>query len=86
MSNIPNARLVQRLTRLRSLDGRDVLVSSVTSGKWVWKDMAAGLEMYRIGGKPRERVEQVLNATHRFALLEVADLCYRQNILKDDIS
>jgi hypothetical protein len=84
-SNIPNARLVQRLTKLRSLDGRDVLVSSVTSGRWNWKDVAAGLEMYRIGGKSRERVLQVLNAAHRSALLQLADLCYRQNILKDDM-
>ena len=84
-SNIPNARLVQRLTKLRSVDGRDVLVSSVTSGRWSWTDMAAGLEMYRIGGKSRDRVQQVLNAAHRSALLHLADLCYRQNILKDDI-
>lgn len=84
-SNIPNARLVQRLTKLRSVDGRDALVSSVTSGRWSWKDMAAGLEMYRIGGKSRDRVLQVLNSAHRSALLQLADLCYRQNILKDDI-
>ena len=81
---IPNARLVQRLTKLRSVDGRDVLVSSLTSGTWNWKDMAAGLEMYRIGGKSRERVLQVLNSAHRSSLLHLADLCYRQNILKDD--
>jgi len=84
-SNIPNARLVQRLTKLRSVDGRDVLVSSGTSGRWSWTDMAAGLEMYRIGGKSRERVLQVLNSARRSTLLQLGDLCYRQNILKDDI-
>lgn len=84
-SGIPNARLVQRLTKLRSVDGRDVLVSSITSGKWSWTDMAAGLEMYRIGGRSRGRVQQVLNSAHRSMLLQLGDLCYRQNILKDDI-
>lgn len=84
-SGIPNARLVQRLTKLRSVDGRDVLVSSITSGGWSWSDMAAGLEMHRIGGKSRERVQQVLDSAHRSTLLRLADLCYRQNILKDDI-
>ncbi|AXJ11255.1 glycosyltransferase family A protein [Arthrobacter sp. PM3] len=84
-ARIPNAKLVQRLTKLRSVDGRDVLVGSVTAGRWSWRDMAAGLEMYRIGGKSRERVQQVLNSAHRSGLLHLADLCYRQNILKDDI-
>ena len=84
-SKIPNARLVQRLTKLRSVDGRDILVSSVTSGKWSWRDMAAGLEMYRIGGKSRERVLPVLESARRSMLLHLGDLCYRQNVLKDDI-
>ncbi|WP_081801736.1 glycosyltransferase family 2 protein [Arthrobacter sp. 9MFCol3.1] len=84
-SKIPNPKLVQRLTKLRSVDGRDILVSSVTSGAWSWADMAAGLEMYRIGGKSRETVQKVLNAAHGTMLLHVGDLCYRQNILNDDI-
>jgi hypothetical protein len=84
-SGIPNARLVQRLTKLRSVDGRDVLVSSITSGRWSWTDMAAGLEMYRIGGRSCERVQPILNSAHPSMLLQLGDLCYRQNILKDDI-
>ena len=83
-SKIANPKLVQRLTKLRSVDGRDVLVSSVTSGAWSWADMAAGLEMYRIGGKSRETVQQILNAAHGTMLVHVGDLCYRQNILNDD--
>ena len=82
---VPNAKLVQRLTKLRSVDGRDILVSSVTSGRWSWRDMATGLEMYRIGGKSRDRIAQVLSLVHPSALLHLADLCYRQNIRKDDI-
>ncbi len=84
-SKIPNGRLVQRLVKLRSVEGRDVLVSSLTGGKWSWRDMAAGLEMYRLGGKARQNVQGVLDSSSRTALLKLADLCFRQDILKDDI-
>jgi hypothetical protein len=84
-SRIPAARLAQRLTKLRSVDGRDVLVSAGTVGLWSWKDMAVGLEMYRIGGRTRRSVVPVLDKTPRTILLQLADLCFRQNILQDDI-
>lgn len=84
-SSLPRRMLVQRLTKLRTVEGRDVLVSSATSGSWSWADMASGLEMYRLGGKTRERVKDVLEAAVPSALAHLADLCFRQNILKDDI-
>ena len=48
--------------------------------------MAAGLEMYRIGGKSAG-TSRGGPETQRVpsALLHLADLCFRQNILKDDI-
>lgn len=84
-SRIPEARLAQRLTKLHSVDGRDVLVSATTMGRWGWRDMSVALEMYRIGGKSRRSVEPVLDKAPRSALLHLADLCFRQNILQDDI-
>lgn len=84
-ARIPEARLVQRLTKLRSVDGRDILVSSGTMGRWSWRDMSAALEMYRIGGKSRRNVRSVLHNAPRSVLLLLADLCFRQNILQDDI-
>lgn len=84
-SRIPEARLAQRLTKLRSVDGRDVLVSTATSGQWGWRDLAVALEMYRIGGKTRRSVQPVLDKTPRSVLLHLGDLCFRQNILQDDI-
>lgn len=84
-TRIPEARLVQRLTKLRSVDGRDILVSSSTMGRWSWRDMSAALEIYRIGGKPRRKVRSVLDKAPRSVLLLLADLCFRQNILQDDI-
>ena len=84
-SRITDARLTQRLVKLRSVDGRDVLVSSATMGRWGWRDMAVALEMYRIGGKSRSSIQPVLDKTPREVLLHLADLCFRQNILQDDI-
>ena len=84
-SKISHGKLVQRLTKLRCVDGRDVLVSAITNGKWSWRDMAAGLEMYRLGGKARSNVQQVLESSPRSGLLRLADLCFRQNALNDDI-
>lgn len=84
-SRIPEARLAQRLTKLRSVDGRDVLVSTATTGQWGWRDMAVALEMYRIGGKSRRSVQPVLDKTPRSVLLHLGDLCFRQNVLQDDI-
>jgi general stress protein CsbA len=84
-SRIPEARLAQRLTKLHSVDGRDVLVSAATKGRWGWRDMAVALEMYRMGGKTRQTVESVLNKAPRSGLLHLGDLCFRQNILQDDI-
>lgn len=84
-SRIPEARLAQRLTKLHSVDGRDVLVSAATMGRWGWRDMSAALEMYRIGGKSRRSVEPVFDKAPRSALLLLGDLCFRQNILQDDI-
>jgi hypothetical protein len=84
-SRIPEARLAQRLTKLRSVDGRDVLVSTATTGQWGWRDMAVALEMYRIGGKTRRSVQSVLDKTPRTVLLHLGDLCFRQNVLQDDI-
>jgi glycosyltransferase involved in cell wall biosynthesis len=84
-SRIPEARLAQRLTKLRSVDGRDVLVSAATKGRWGWRDLAVALEMYRIGGNTRRSVEPFLDKTPRSVLLLLADLCFRQNILQDDI-
>ena len=84
-ARIPEARLAQRLTKLRSVDGRDVLVSSATMGRWGWRDMSAALEMYRIGGRTRRSVQSVLDRTPRSVLLHLGDLCFRQNILQDDI-
>ncbi|MGO4803840.1 glycosyltransferase family 2 protein [Arthrobacter sp. 2MCAF15] len=84
-SRIPEARLAQRLTKLHSVDGRDVLVSAATKGRWGWRDMAVALEMYRIGGNSRRGVEPVLAKTPRTVLLHLGDLCFRQNILQDDI-
>jgi glycosyltransferase involved in cell wall biosynthesis len=83
--NLSGARLVQRLTKLRSVEGRDVLVSKATSGKWSWRDLAAGLEMYRLGGDPRRHVLPVLDAAPPSALLLLADLSFRQNILQTDM-
>lgn len=84
-SRIPEARIAQRLTKLRSVDGRDVLVSAATQGRWGWRDMSVALEMYRIGGKGRRSVQSVLDKTPRTVLLHLGDLCFRQNILQDDI-
>jgi hypothetical protein len=84
-SRISDAKLAQRLTKLRSVDGRDILVSSATAGRWGWRDMAVALEMYRIGGKTRRSVQPVLDKTPRSVLLLLGDLCFRQNILQDDI-
>lgn len=84
-SSLPRRMLVQRLTKLRTVEGREVLVSSATSGAWGWADMSSALEMYRLGGKSRERVESVLQAAPPSALAHLADLCFRQNILKHDI-
>ena len=84
-SRIPEARLAQRLTKLHSVDGRDVLVSAATKGRWGWRDLAVALEMYRMGGTARRSVEPVLNKTPRTVLLHLGDLCFRQNILQDDI-
>jgi glycosyltransferase involved in cell wall biosynthesis len=84
-ATIPAPKLVQRLTKLRSIDGRDVLASTATSGRWSWKDMAVALEMYRLGGATRRKVQHILEAAPRSTLLQIADLCFRQNILKDDI-
>ncbi|MDQ0820481.1 hypothetical protein QFZ69_001360 [Arthrobacter sp. V1I7] len=84
-SRIPEKRLAQRLTKLRSVDGRDVLVSAATEGRWGWRDMSVALEMYRIGGETRRRVQPVLDKTPCRVLLHLGDLCFRQNILQDDI-
>ncbi|MET4135505.1 glycosyltransferase family A protein [Pseudarthrobacter sp. PvP090] len=84
-ARIPEARLAQRLTKLRSVDGRDVLVASATMGRWGWRDMSVALEMYRIGGKSRRTVQPILDKTPRSVLLHLGDLCFRQNILQDDI-
>lgn len=85
MSKVPGSHLVQRLTKLRSLDGRDVLVSSITSGQWVWSDMAAALEMYRVSDQVQPTVHPVLDAASQYKLLLLADLCFRQDIAADDI-
>lgn len=84
-SNIPTSKFVQRLTTLRTVDGRDVLVSSATAGRWSWSDMAAALEMYRLGGEARLQVLHVLETSRRFSLLHLADVCFRQNLLSDDL-
>ncbi|MCU1515507.1 MAG: glycosyltransferase family 2 protein [Pseudarthrobacter sp.] len=84
-SGVPAARLVQRLTKLRSVDGRDVLASAATSGRWSWNEMASALEMYRLGGRLRQQVAPVLDGSPRSSLLLLADLCFRQNILEDDL-
>lgn len=84
-SRIAEPRLAQRLTKLRSVDGRDILVSAATSGQWVWQDLAIGLEMYRIGGKSRRTVQPVLDNASRSFLLHLGDICFRQNVLQDDI-
>lgn len=84
-SRIPAAKLAQRLTKLRSVDGRDVLVSAATMGRWGWRDMSVALEMYRMGGKTRRSVQAVLDEAPRSVLLLLGDLCFRQNVLQDDI-
>ncbi|WDF32135.1 glycosyltransferase family 2 protein [Arthrobacter agilis] len=79
------AKLVQRLTKLRTIDGRDILVRKVTDGRWDWNDLETALELYRLGGGARKTVIQVLDATVKIRLLQVADLCYRQNLRPDDL-
>ena len=84
-ANIPPARLVQRLTKFRSFDGRDVLALGVTSGRWDWQQMEHALELYRIGGLAQASILKVLDSTTKSRLLPLADTCYRQNLRKDDI-
>lgn len=79
------AKLVQRLTKLRSLEGRDILVRKVTEGQWDWKELESALELYRLGGPARKSVTPVFDSTVKVRLLQVADLCYRQNLRSDDI-
>ncbi|WP_082484062.1 glycosyltransferase family A protein [Pseudarthrobacter sp. MEB009] len=79
------AKLVQRLTKLRSLDGRDILVRMVTNGQWNWKDLETALEMYRQGGPAKKKATKVLDSTVKIRLLLIADLCYRQNLRADDM-
>ncbi|MGO4435749.1 hypothetical protein AB4Y88_21440, partial [Paenarthrobacter sp. RAF9] len=84
-ANIPPARLVQRLTKFRSFDGRDVLARSVTSGRWDWQQMEHVLELFRLGGLAQESILSILDSTAKGRLLLLADTCYRQNLRKDDI-
>lgn len=84
-SNIPPAKLSQRLTKLRSFDGRDVLARSVTSGRLDWQQMEHTLELFRMGGQAQDSILNVLDSTAKGRLLVLADTCYRQNIRQDDI-
>lgn len=78
-------KLVQRLTVLRSLDGRDVLVRQILGGHWDWKHLESALEMMRLGGPARKATLDALEGTTKVRLLQIADLCYKQNILENDI-
>jgi glycosyltransferase involved in cell wall biosynthesis len=84
-SKISPNRLVQRLTKMRSLDGRDVLALNITSGQWTWRQVELALEMYRYGGPARKKVLKVLDTVTKTRLLLLADTCYRQNLRNDDI-
>lgn len=84
-AQIPPARLVQRLTKVRSVDARDVLARSATAGRWGWADIEHALELYRIGGRARESSLKVLGFGLKSKLLPLADTCYRQNLLRDDL-
>ncbi|MHA7219792.1 glycosyltransferase family 2 protein [Arthrobacter sp. MDT1-48-3] len=84
-TTLTTPKIVQRLVKLRSFEGRDILVRKVTEGQWDWKDMETALEMYRAGGPARKSVAQILDSTVKTRLLLVADLCYRQNLRPEDM-
>lgn len=84
-SKVSASMLVQRLTKMRSLDGRDVLALNATSGKWTWSQVELALEMYRYDGPARKKVLKVLDTCTKTRLLMLADTCYRQNLRNDDI-
>ena len=73
-------QIVNRLTQMRSTSGRDILAYKATRGVWDWSDMERALESYRLGGADRERVAGELHSAVPIVTVQLADLCFRQNV------
>ena len=84
-AGLDSSKLTQRLTVVRSTKGRDLLAKMATSGRWTWNELARALEAYRLGGAPRHAVLEVLSKADLVRIVQLADLCYRQNCLPQDI-
>lgn len=84
-AGLNSARLVQRLTMLRSVDGRDLLAKMATQGQWTWNELSRALESHRLGGLARANVMAVFSNCDYARLAQLGDLCYRQNCLPQDI-
>ncbi|NJC22638.1 glycosyltransferase involved in cell wall biosynthesis [Arthrobacter pigmenti] len=56
-----------------------------SDGNWDWNDIGRAIEAYRMGGSPKKAVMTVLKSTPRVRLLQLADLCFRQNCLPQDL-
>ncbi|UNK47344.1 glycosyltransferase family 2 protein [Arthrobacter sulfonylureivorans] len=79
-SPLSTTQILQRLTRMRSIQGRDLLSLKATRGRWNWSSLERALESYRLGGNARLYVEQHLLAAAGLPLAQLADLCFRQNV------
>lgn len=83
-AGLDSSQLVQRLTIVRSVKGRDIMAKMATKGHWTWNELARALEAYRLGGSPRHTVLAVLSKSDFVRVAQLADLCYRQNCLPQD--
>ena len=79
-SPLTMTEIMQRLTRMRSIQGRDLLSLKATRGRWSWSVLERALENYRLGGNARLDVERHLLAAAGLPLAQLADLCFRQSV------
>jgi glycosyltransferase involved in cell wall biosynthesis len=79
-SPLTTTQILQRLTRMRSIQGRDLLSLKATRGRWSWSSLERALESYRLGGNARLEVERHLLAAAGLPLAQLADLCFRQSV------
>ncbi|GAA1128866.1 glycosyltransferase family A protein [Arthrobacter flavus] len=84
-AGLSSAKLVHQLTVMRSVAGRDLLAKMATNGQWTWSDVRRALEAYRMGGTPKRNVLKVFRGSSSMRLLQLGDLCFRQNCLPQDL-
>ncbi|NKX55359.1 glycosyltransferase family 2 protein [Arthrobacter mobilis] len=78
-NSLSMTQIMQRLTKMRSIQGRDLLSLKATRGRWSWSALERALENYRLGGNARLEVERHLLAAAGLPLAQLADLCFRQS-------